>query len=136
MAHMSNYLEGQLRAHLFRSGTFLKPAALYISLHTADPTDAGTGTEVTGGSYARVQRNPSDANWSAGSATDGTTDNVGDLIFPAPTANWGTITHFGIWDAATGGNLLCHGAMTTPRAVNSGDTAPQFAAGSLDIVFA
>ena len=136
MAKMSDYLEVSLRTHIFRTGSFTKPTVLAISLHTADPTDAGTGTEVTGGSYARVSRNPLDANWSAASATDGLTDNVADLVFPAPTANWGIVTHFGIWDAATAGNLLIHGAFTTAKTVNNGDAAPQILAGQLDVTFA
>jgi hypothetical protein len=136
MSAASDYLENQLRTHLFRTGSFAKPAALYVSLHTANPTDAGTGTEVTGGNYARVQRNPSDANWSAASATDGLTSNVADLTFPAPTAAWGTVTHFGVWDAATAGNLLCYGALTTARTINSGDSAPVFPAGALALTVA
>jgi len=136
MSKMSDYLEVQLRKHLFRTGSFTKPTVLAVSLHTADPTDAGTGTEVLGGSYARVDRPPLDANWSAASATDGLTDNVADITFPAPTANWGVITHFGIWDALTSGNLLVHGALGTSKTVNSGDPAPSFLAGSLDITFA
>lgn len=135
MSKMSDYLEGQLRAHLFRTASFTKPAALHVSLHTADPTDDASGTEVSGGSYARVQRDPLDANWTAASATDGVTDNAAAITFPSPTANWGVITHFGIWDAATVGNMLIHGALTTPKTVNSGDAAPSFAIGSLDITF-
>jgi len=136
MSKMSDYLEVELRKHIFRTGSMTKPAALYVSLHTADPTDAGTGTEVSGGSYARVQRDPLDANWSGASATDGLTDNVADLVFPAPTANWGVVTHFGIWDAASAGNLICHGVLAASKTVNSGDAAPKFLAGTLDITFA
>lgn len=135
MSQMSDYLEAQLRAHVFRSGSFAKPTALYIALHTADPTDAASGAEVSGGSYARVQRNPSDANWSAGTGSDGATDNVADITFPAPTANWGTVTHWSVWDAATGGNMICHAPLTTPRTINGGDPAPVFPAGALDVAF-
>lgn len=135
MSKMSDYLEVELRKHIFRTGSFTKPSALYVSLHTADPTDDASGAEVSGGSYARVQRDPLDANWTAASATDGVTDNAAAITFPAPTANWGTITHFGIWDAASGGNLLIHGALTTPKTVNNGDAAPSFATGALDITF-
>lgn len=136
MSQASDYLEVQLRMHLFRTGSFAKPGALYVALHTASPTDAATGAEVTGGSYARVQRNPSDANWTGASATDGITTNAADLQFPAPTANWGTVTHWGIWDAASAGNLLVHGAFTTPRTINSGDSAPVISAGGLTITVA
>lgn len=136
MSAMSDYLEVELRKHVFRTGSFTKPAALYVSLHTANPTDAGGGAEVSGGSYARVQRDPADANWSAPDATGGLTANVADITFPSPSANWGVITHVAIWDAPTGGNLIGHGALTTPKTVNNGDAAPKFLAGSLSITFA
>jgi hypothetical protein len=136
MSQLSDYAEGQIRAHIFRTATFTKPGGLWISLHTADPTDAGTGAEVTGGSYARVARAPLDANWTAASATNGLTDNAAAITFPAPTANWGVVTHFGIWDAATTGNLLIYGALTTPKTINSGDAAPSFAISALQITFA
>lgn len=136
MANMSDYLEVELRKHIFRTGSFTKPAALFVSLHTASPTDTGTGTEVSGGSYARVQRDPSDSNWTGASSTDGLTDNVAAITFPSPTANWGVITHFGIWDASSAGNLICWGALGTSKTVNNGDAAPSFAIGALDITFA
>lgn len=136
MANMSNYLEVELRKHIFRTGSFTKPAALYISLHTADPTDDASGTEVSGGSYARVQRDPSDANWTAVSATDGITDNAADITFPTPTASWGEVTHFGIWDAVTAGNMLIHGVLSSPKTINNGDPAPKFLAGDLNVTFA
>lgn len=135
MSKMSDYLEVELRKHIFRTGSFTKPSALYVSLHTADPTDDASGTEVSGGSYARVQRDPLDANWTAASATDGVTDNAAAITFPSPTANWGVITHFAIWDASSAGNMLIHGALTTPKTVNNGDAAPSFAIGALDVTF-
>ena len=134
MTKMSDYLEVELRKHIFRTGSFTKPAALHVSLHTADPTDAGTGTEVSGGSYAREARAPLDANWTAASATDGLTDNVAIIDFGTATAAWGTITHFGIWDAATLGNMLCHGALAVAKTVASGD-AFNFPIGTLDVIF-
>lgn len=136
MSAMSDYLEAELRKHIFRTGSMTKPTVLAVALFTAAPSDAGGGTEVTGGSYARVQRDPLDANWTAASGTDGLTDNAAAITFPAPTANWGSITHFGIFDATAAGNLLFHGALTTPKTVNSGDPAPSFAIGALDITFA
>src|SRR3972149_4252036 len=93
MSAMSDYLEGQIRAHIFRTASFTKPTVLAVALYTAAPGDAGGGTEVSGGSYARVQRDPLDANWTAASATDGLTGNAADITFPTPTANWGTVTH-------------------------------------------
>ena len=135
MAKMSDYLEVELRKHIFRTGSFTKPSALYVALHTADPQDDASGAEVSGGSYARVQRDPLDANWTAASATNGLTDNAAAITFPGPTANWGVVTHFSIWDASSGGNMLIHGALTIPKTVNNGDPAPSFGAGDLDITF-
>jgi hypothetical protein len=136
MANMSDYLEVELRKHIFRTGSFTKPSALYVSLHTASPTDDATGTEVSGGSYARVQRDPADANWTGASATNGLTENAAAITFPTPSANWGVVTHFGIWDASTTGNMICWGPITPNKTINNGDTAPSFATGDLDITFA
>src|SRR5687768_947630 len=135
MAAMSDYLEVELRKHLFRTGSFTKPTVLAIALFTAAPSDAGGGTEVSGGSYARVDRPPLDANWTAPDATGGATANAAVITFPTASANWGTITHMGIFDATTAGNLLFHGALTASKVVNSGDTF-SFAAGDIDITLA
>src|SRR3990167_4285513 len=99
MSAASDYLEDKIRTHIYRTGSFTKPTVLGHALYTAAPGEAGGGTEVTGGSYARVDRPPLDANWTAASATDGLTDNAADIVFPAPTANWGQITHFAQLDA-------------------------------------
>lgn len=136
MANMSDYLEQELRKHIFRTGSFTKPSALYVALFTVTPSDSGGGTEVTGGSYARVQRDPSDSNWTGASSTDGLTDNAAAITFPAPTANWGTVVAFGIFDASTSGNLLVWGPITPNKTINNGDPAPAFATGALDITFA
>lgn len=136
MANMSDYLEGQLRAHIFRTASFTKPTELHVALFTVTPSDSGGGTEVTGGSYARVQRDPLDANWTAASATDGLTDNAAAITFPAPSANWGTVVAFGIFDASTSGNLLVWGPITPNKTINNGDPAPAFAIGALDVTFA
>lgn len=109
---------------------------IYVALFTAAPNDAGGGTEVSGGSYARVAVAPADANWSAPDATGGLTDNVNAITFPTPTASWGSITHVGLFDRPTGGNLLFHGALATAKTVNNGDPAPVYNAGALDITLA
>ncbi len=136
MSQMSDYLETELRKHIFRTGSFTKPTALYVALFTAAPSDAGGGTEVSGGSYARANLPPLDTNWSAPDGTGGLTDNLAAITFPAPSANWGSITHFAIFDAASAGNMLLWGALTTPKTVNNGDPAPSFPIGSLDVTFA
>ncbi len=143
MSQMSDYLENQHVDHIFRTATFGKPASLYIALFTSAPSDSGPGTEVAGGSYARIQRNPLDANWTAtqggvvGASTgsSGLTQNAAAIVFPAPTASWGVLTHVGIFDAVVGGNMLFGGALMTPKTVNAGDAAPSFPAGALTVVF-
>ena len=136
MSAMSDYLEGELVKHLFRTGSFTKPSALYVGLFTVAPTDSSAGTEVSGGSYARAPLDPSDANWTAPSAGDGKTGNGVQVSYAAPTGNWGTVVAFGIFDAASGGNLLLHGAISPTRTVLSGDPAPKFPVGALQITFA
>jgi len=140
-AQASDYLENKLIDHLFRTATFAKPAALWIALFTAAPSDAGGGTEVTGGGYARVNLAPSDANWrptqgglgAASTGTGGLTANAVPVTFPAPSAAWGTVTHFALFDAPTGGNPLVWDALITPRPIASGDPAPNFAIDALQI---
>jgi len=131
---MSDYLEGQIRAHVFRTASFTKPTGLTVHLYTAAPGDAGGGTEVTGGSYASVARNPLDANWTAPDTTGGLTDNAAAIAFPTPSANWGVVTHTAIKDQSA--NFLFAGALTTPKTINLGDPAPEFAIGAYDITFA
>lgn len=147
MAAMSDFLENKLIDWLMRgqaigitgasaaAGT--GPTNLYFGLLTAAPSDAGGGTEVTGGSYARVTVASTLANWAgthgagttvASTGTTGTTSNNNAITFPAPTANWGLVTHFGVYDASSGGNLLLWGALTVSKTINNGDAAPSFAA--------
>ena len=131
----SNALEDSILNHVYRTSTFTKPTALWIALYTADPTDADAGTEVTGGSYARIAVPPLDANWDlpVNDAGGQKTANTGVITFDAPTADWGQITHFGVRSLVTGGVLHHHGALTTPKTVNNGDPAPTFPAGAITI---
>lgn len=130
MADMSDFTELNFMAHIFRTATWAKPAALWVSLHTGTLLDDGTGTEVSGGSYARVQRNPLDANWSF-SGVGGVITNAAEILFPSPTANWGVIIWAGVWDASTVGNLLAKAILGSSKTVNSGDAAPRFPIGTL-----
>jgi hypothetical protein len=145
MSSLTDVFENQLIDFIFRGQALSLPASLHIGLFTAAPSDAGGGTEVTGGSYARAAVTRSLANFagtqSAGSTTastgsGGVTSNNGAITFAAPTANWGSITHFGIFDAASGGNLLIWGALTQAKTVNNGDAAPSFAAAALGFTLA
>ncbi len=135
MSAMTDYLEGEVIKHIFRTGSFTKPTVLAVGLFTAAPSDAGGGTEVTGGSYARATLNPLDANWAAPSSGNGVTSNSSTITFATPSANWGSVTHFALFDAASAGNMLFWGALTVTKTINSGDTVT-FPAGSLTFTFA
>jgi hypothetical protein len=130
MTALTNYTENQIINHVFRTGSFVKPTGLWVGLIlSATDLEAGLVTEVSAAGYARIARAPLDANWNA-SVTTGTTANTASLQFPAATADWGTVTHFGIWDAATGGNLLIYAPLTAARTITNG-TTPSFGAGAL-----
>jgi len=143
MSAMSDYLENKLVDHLFRAQTLSAPATLHIGLLTSAPSDSGGGTEVSGNNYARVAVTSSLANWAgtqaaasttASSGSGGQTSNNAAITFPTPSGNWGTVSHFGIFDAASGGNLLFHGALTIAKTINQSDTV-SFPAASLTITF-
>lgn len=136
MSAASNVLEDNIIKHLFRTGSWTKPTVLHVALYTAAPGEAGGGTEVSGGSYARVQNDPADGNWAATSGGNGQTSNVGDLTYPAPTANWGTVTHMAIHDHATLDQVQVYGALTNSRVISNSDAAPKFAAGALTVTVA
>jgi hypothetical protein len=116
------------------------PSTLYVGLITAAGSDAAVGTEVTGGSYARVAVTSSLANWAgtqgagtttASTGSSGTTSNNNAITFPTPTAAWGQVVEWGIWDSQTGGTELIRSALGTAKTINNGDPAPSFAAGAL-----
>lgn len=141
---LSNYAENKLIDYYFRTAAMpTKPSHVYIALYTATPSAAGGGTEVAGGSYARQDLAPLDTNWlatqggtsGASSGTTGQTKNAAAITFPAPTADWGTITSYGIFDALAG-NLLFFGNFTTPKTVLNGDQAPVIAINNLTVTFA
>jgi hypothetical protein len=117
MAELSNYLEDKLLNHTLRGDTggtgFTQPATVYLALHTANPTDAGSGAEVTGGSYVRKLL-------TFGAAASGVSANTNTQTFSnMPTS---TVTHIALWDALTSGNLLFHSSITSIP-FNSGDSA-------------
>jgi hypothetical protein len=114
MAELSNYLENKLLDHVLRNVSYTSPTTVYVGLFTADPTDAGTGTEVSGGSYARQIV-------SVTTATGGIVTSSADVTFPQATGSWGTVSHIGLLDALSSGNLLMHTPLTTSRAIETGD---------------
>ena len=127
MAALSDHLEKLLLDWSMTTGTATRPTAWFLALYTAAPSDAGGGTEVTGGGYARQA-----IAFDAAATPGGTTSNTAAVEFTATGAAYGTVTHIGIFDASTGGNLLWHGAMTASRTIGDGDTLV-FAAGDVDL---
>jgi hypothetical protein len=125
MAEISNYLENALINGTIRATTYTAPSTVYVGLYTSDPTDANTGTEVTGGSYARQS-----ATFAAPS--NGSSASNADITFPQATANWGTVGWIGILDASTSGNLLYHTALDAAKTIETGDIF-KIASGNLTV---
>lgn len=136
---LTDFAENKLVDALLRGQALGAPATMYVALYTACPTDSSAGTEVSGGSYARVAVASSLANWAgtqsvgsttASSGTGGTTSNNNVITFPAPTASWGVVTCWGLVDAITAGNIWVYSTLTQSKTINNGDAAPSFAAGA------
>jgi hypothetical protein len=128
MAEMSNYLENALINATLRNTSYTSPTTVYVSLFTSDPTDAGSGTEVSGGSYARTAV-------TFGAPSDGVSTNSADVTFPTATGSWGTVGWIGIMDASTSGNLLYHTALDTAKTITSGDIF-KISTGNLSVTLA
>lgn len=120
----SNYLENKVLLHVFGATAYTAPTTLYCALFTTDPGEAGTGTEVSGGAYARQTI--------TFTVSDNLASNTAAVEFPTATASWGTITYAAVYDASSGGNLLASGALTTSKTIGSGDVL-RIPAGDFDI---
>jgi len=128
MGGFSNYWENKILDHIFGKGSYTPPN-IHVALSTADPLDDGSGvSEPSGNGYARVETSASD--WSASSG--GSVCNANNITFPTASGSWGTITHFALFDSATGGNMLAFGALNQPKAIGGSDTG-KFDAGALEI---
>ena len=130
MAALSDYAEKLLLAWMMTSGTATRPTAWFVALYTAAPSDAGGGTEVSGAGYVRQS-----VAFDAAATPGGTTSNTADVSFTAAGGDYGTVTHLCIFDASSSGNLLWHGILTAPKAVEDGDTIT-FSAGNIDLTMA
>ena len=122
----SNYLETEILDHVFSGNAYTAPSTLYLSLHTANPDEDGSGTEVStsGTAYARATI--------TFTTSGNTASNTSAVEFSTATANFGTVTHVGVWDASTGGNLLCYAALSSSKTIETGDVF-RVPAGDLDI---
>ena len=122
----SNYLETKLLDHVFGDTAYTAPGTLYLGLHTSNPAEDDSGTEVStsGTAYARQTV--------AFTTSGDTTSNTSAVEYPTATASYGTVSHVGVYDAPTAGNLLSYGALTISKAIATGDVL-RIPAGDLDI---
>ena len=120
----SDYLETKVLDHVFAGTAYTAPTTLYVALFTAAPSDSGGGTEVSGGAYARQTI--------AFTTSGDTTSNNAAVEFPTATANYGTVTHVGVYDASSAGNLMAWAALTSSKTIETGDVF-RIPSGDLDI---
>ena len=125
MAEMSNFLENALVNATLRNTSYTSPTTVYVALYTTDPTDADTGTEVSGNAYARQSV-------AFSSPSNGVTSNSAAVEFPQATGSWGTVAYIGLRDASSGGNLLFHTALDASKTIATGDVF-RIAIGSLTV---
>ena len=128
MAQMSNYLEENLINLVFRNTAFATPGTVYVALYSTDPTDADTGTELTGDGYARQSV-------TFGVPTDGVSLNTADVVFDPATADWAAVTHIAIRDALTAGNMLMHAPLPSSVSILNTNTF-RIPTGDLSVTFA
>ena len=118
MANATRYLRKAMLDHVMGKTAFSMPAEIYMALFTADPTELGSqAAEVSGGDYARQAI---EALMSATDLTTGEATNASEISFPTATASWGLISHIGILDALTVGNMLFFGPAETTRLISTG----------------
>ena len=122
----SNYLETAVLNHVFANTAYTSPTTVYVSLHTANPNEDASGAEVTttGTAYARQS--------GTFSVTGNTATTTAAIEYATATADYGTVTHIGIWDASTAGNMLAYAALTASKAITTGDVF-RIPVGDLDI---
>jgi len=114
MAEFSNYLENKILDHVLRNTSYTSPTTVYVGLYTSNPDEGNTGTEISGGGYARQVL-------SVTTASAGIVTSSADVTFPQATANWGTISHIALLDAITSGNMLMYTALTTSKVIETDD---------------
>lgn len=120
----SNTFETRVLTWVFTTGSATRPTAWHVALFTSNPDEDASGTEVSGGGYARQS--------ATFTVSGNTASNTAALEYPTATASYGTVTHVGVFDASTGGNLIAYAALTTSKAIDTGD-AFRIPAGDLDI---
>jgi hypothetical protein len=130
MAALSDYSEKLILDYLMTTGSVTRPTNWYVALYTSAPSDSGGGTELSGNGYGRET-----VTFAAATSGAGTTSNSGAVVFTADGGDWGSVTHMGIHDASSSGNLLWHGALAAAKTVLDGDSL-EFAVGNIDLTVA
>jgi hypothetical protein len=120
----SDYLENKLVDHVFGGSAYTAPGTIYLALFTANPGDDDSGTELSGNNYSRKAV--------SFTVTDNAATNSAAVEFDAASGSWGTITHVGLYDASTSGNLIAHAALTASKTIAASDVF-RVPAGDLDI---
>lgn len=120
----SNTFENRVLTWVFTTGSATRPTSWHVALFTSNPAEDGSGTEVSGGDYARQS--------ATFTVTGNAANNSAALEYPVATASYGTVTHVGVYDASTSGNLIAYAALTSSKAIDTGDVL-RIPAGDLDI---
>ena len=120
----TNFLETEILDHVFAGAAYTAPGTHYLGLFTAAPGEAGGGTELSGSAYVRKAV--------AFTTSGDTTSNNAAIEFPTATGSWGTVTHVGVFDAATSGNLMAYATLSSSKAIATGDVF-RVPSGDLDI---
>jgi len=129
MSAMSDYLELKILDHITGRTAYTKPSAVYLGLSTGDFTDTGSGSsELTGNNYSRVSV-------AFDAAASGATSNTSAIDFAAASGNWGTVSHWALFDAASSGNALIVGSFSASKTIETNDVL-RIAAGDLDLTAA
>jgi len=120
----SNDFETRVLNYVFTTSSVTRPTAWHVALYPAAPRDTGGGNEVKDGGYTRKE--------AAFTVSGNTASNSASVEYPTATAGYGTVTHIGVFDASSGGNLIAYAALTTSKAIDTGDVF-RLPAGDLDI---
>ena len=121
----SNFLETEILDHVFAGAAYTAPSTKYLALFTAIADgEAGSVTELSGSAYARQTV--------AFTTSGNTTSNNAAVEFPTATGSWGTVTHVGIYDASSSGNLMAYATLSSSKAIATGDVF-RVPSGDLDI---
>ncbi|CBV42523.1 hypothetical protein [Halomonas elongata] len=126
MAAFSDYLESGILEHTLRGTTLPTPSSIYVALFTSDPTDADTGDEVTDSAYVRQDAAKGDSissGWTSPTDSgDGKVSSNAKVIQFPPIADGSvTVTHYALYDAQSGGNMLYHGEFTVAKTLEIND---------------